>query len=337
MKKIIYGILVVLFFSSTYLIIFEDSYYDEVEVNFVNKNTQLNGRLILPKTKKQSYPLLVFVHGDGAMPYDAYGYYNSLWNTLAQNGIASYSWDKAGVENSSGNWQSQSMEDRAQEVISAISMLNKNANINKIGLIGFSQAGWVLPLVFSKTYSPDFTILVSGAINWMEQGEFMTKQRLLNQNYSKKEIGELTEENKKQAHILSTQSYAEYLQSNAETMNILDEGRFNFIKLNLQSDAKENLKYIQTPTLAIFGADDQNVNISNTMKIYKEEFLKAKNKNLKIKVFQGAQHALLKSKYFDEQNPGLWFLIKMWFLEDDAFIDGYNELIVDWIKMSTRK
>jgi len=330
MKKIIYIILVCLFFILGFFIIIEEIYYEEIEMNFTNKNSQLHGKLILPKTKKQSYPLLVFVHGDGAMPYDAYGYYNSLWNALAKNGIASYSWDKAGVENSSGNWQEQSMEDRAQEVISAISMLNKNANINKIGLVGFSQAGWVIPFVSSKINSHDFTILVSGAINWMEQGGFMTKQSLLKEHYSKREINDILEENKKQTQILSAQSYEEYIKSNTDTSNVLTESRFNFIKLNWQSDATKNLKYIQTPTLAIFGKDDQNVNISNTIKVYKDEFLKANNNNLKIKVFKEAQHTLLKSRYFDEQNPSLWFLVKLWFLGEEAFVEGYNQLIVDW-------
>jgi len=337
MKKIIYILLVFFFVVLIFFIILEEIYYEEIEMNFINKNSQLHGKLILPKTKKQSYPLLVFVHGDGAMPYDAYGYYNSLWNALAKNGIASYSWDKAGVDSSSGNWQEQSMEDRAQEIISAISMLNKNANINKIGLIGFSQAGWVIPEVSSKLNSHDFTILVSGAINWMEQGSFMTKLSLLKQHYSKREINDILEKNKKQTQILSAQSYEEYLKSNTNTYKVLSKNRFDFIKLNWKSDATKNLKYIQTPTLAIFGSDDQNVNISNTMKVYKEEFLKANNNNLKIKIFKDAQHSLLKSRYFDEQNPGLWFLIKIWFLGEEAFVEGYNQLIVDWTTKWTEK
>jgi len=330
MKKIIYIILSIFFLILSFFIILDEIYYEEVEMNFINKNSELRGKLILPKTKKQSYPLLIFVHGDGAMPYDAYGYYNPLWNALAKNGIASYSWDKAGVENSRGNWEEQSMDDRANEVISAISMLNKNANINKIGIIGFSQAGWVIPLVSSKVNSHDFTILVSGAINWMEQGGFMTKMSLLKQHYSNQEINDILVESKKRTQILSAQSYEEYIKSNTDTSNVLTENRFNFIKLNWQNDARKNIKYIKTPTLAVFGRDDQNVNISNTIKVYKEEFLKAKNNNLKIKVFNEAQHSLLQSKYFDEQNPGLWFLIKLWFLGDEAFVEGYNKLIVDW-------
>jgi len=76
MKKIIYIILAIFFLILSFFIILDEIYYEEVEMNFINKNSELRGKLILPKTKKQSYPLLIFVHGDGAMPYDAYGYYN---------------------------------------------------------------------------------------------------------------------------------------------------------------------------------------------------------------------------------------------------------------------
>jgi len=95
-----------------YYLLFEKTYYEEIDSNFLSKDTHLTGKLILPKLKKESYPVLIFIHGDGAMPYDAYGYYHSLWNNLAKNGIASYSWNKAGVDTSSGNWITQSMDDR---------------------------------------------------------------------------------------------------------------------------------------------------------------------------------------------------------------------------------
>jgi len=337
MRKLKYFIFTLIFFIFGYFLVLEETYYDEVDMSFVGNGSQLTGKLILPKIKKESYPLLIFVHGDGAMPYDAYGYYHSLWNHLAKNSIASFSWNKAGVESSSGNWQKQSMEDRAQIVLSAISMLHKNIDVDKIGLIGFSQGGWVLPLVSSKSEISDFNIVVSGAINWMEQGVFMSSQNLDNQHYSKKELNDILKENRKQTRILSTQSYEEYLQSNINKSNLLDENRFDYIKLNWRSDARENLKNIQSPTLAIFGDSDQNVNIKNSIKVYKEEFEKSNNNELTIKVFENSQHALLKNKYFKEQKPDLWFLMKLWFLGDEAFAVGYNDLIVNWILKGLKK
>lgn len=144
------------------LILSIDEKYQEVVIEFEHEGNHLSGSLIVPKNKSESFPVVVFVHGDGAMPYDAFSYYRPLWNQLAEQGIASFSWDKPGVGNSQGNWQEQDMDDRADETIAVIEMLKKRSEVmaDKIGLIGYSQAGWVLPLVASKSDFPDFMILV---------------------------------------------------------------------------------------------------------------------------------------------------------------------------------
>jgi len=331
LKRTASFLLIFLTAFSAYLIFFDKNPYEVVELNFKNKKNTLDGKLILPSKRYDNVPVMIFVHGDGAMPYDAYGYYNSLWRALAKKGIASYSWSKAGVDDSSGNWQNQSMDDRAEEVISAISMLKeyKEINISKVGLIGFSQAGWVLPKVAKKSSLHDIIVLISPAVNWMEQGEFNSRNRLSKRGFSELEIKNILSENTKQTSLLSKLSYSEYLLSVKEGSSAISEDRFQFIKLNWQSDSQQELKNIKTPLLAVFGKDDENINITNSINIYKSELV-SNNKDMSIKVFDNAQHALLKTEHFEEQNPGLWFLIKLWFLEDDAFVEGYNDLLVNW-------
>ena len=79
------------------------------------------------------------------------------------------------------------------------------------------------------------------------------------------------------------------------------------------------------------GYKDQNVDFSESSKIYKDEFFKSGNKNLTVKIFPEAQHGLLKNEYFNEILPGTWFLIKLNILGDGAFIDGYFDFIIKWI------
>lgn len=164
--------------------------YKAQKMTFEFADSQLAAALILPKNHSPPYPVVVFVHGDGALPYDAYGYYQPLWNHLAKQGVASFSWDKAGVGGSRGNWLYQSMEDRADEVIAAIDYLRtlKAVNTDHIGLMGFSQAGWVLPLVSARSAYPDFMVSVSGAINWLEQRDYLTRNRLSKEGFSETEI-----------------------------------------------------------------------------------------------------------------------------------------------------
>jgi dienelactone hydrolase len=162
------------------VIIFEDVDYQQHALSFMHNGNRLSGTIIVPKSQAGPFPVMVFVHGDGVMPYDAYGYYHTLWNRLAQQGIASFAWDKPGVGKSQGDWLNQSMDDRAKETIAAMEVLKRHSDINpdKIGLIGYSQAGWVLPLVAEKSDDADFIIVVSGAINWMDQGGYLTKMRM---------------------------------------------------------------------------------------------------------------------------------------------------------------
>ena len=72
------------------------------------------------------------------------------------------SWDKPGVGDSSGDWHNQSMMNRAEEVVSAIQFLKSrdDIDIDKIGLIGWSQAGWVLPLAASMSKDVKYIIQI---------------------------------------------------------------------------------------------------------------------------------------------------------------------------------
>jgi len=275
------------------------------------------------------------------LPFDAYGYYRPLWDRLAKMGIASFSWDKAGIGKSTGNWESQSMDDRSEEVIAAIEILKQHADIalDKIGLIGFSQAGWVLPLVAKKSNYPDFMILVSGAISWMEQGAYLMQSRMTRKGFSQTQIDkEINNHFQSSEELLSSSStYEEYLQSHHSSTAIYEKRRkpmsrqrFLFAKLNLRSDARDSLGDILCPTLAVFGAQDLNINSPESARVYEEEFIASGNTDWRIKMFPGAQHSLLKEKYFKETNPGVWFMIKFEILGDAAFADGLLDLVVSW-------
>ena len=320
--------------------------YREVPITFEHAGNQLSGSVMLPKNRPGPFPVVVFVHGDGAMPYDAYGYYRPLWNRLAEQGIASFSWDKAGVGKSRGDWQNQSMDDRADEVVTALDIIRKRTDIaaRKIGLIGYSQAGWVLPSVADQSSYPDFMILVSPAINWMDQGAYMTRLRLKKEGVSDPQIEQAIEEFRRTTEQLfapfsTYEAYLQYYRDNKPAgkteEKLMTPQRFEFVKLNWRYDARENLKEITSPTLAVFGDHDLNVDAFESIRVYREIFKNSGNEELTIKVFPEAQHSLLKEKYFRETVPGTGFIVKLELLGNDAFADGYLDFVVNWIKGKT--
>ncbi len=320
-----------------------NAHYKEESQDFVHGNKRLSGFLTLPKDGDKPFPVLVFVHGDGPTPYDAFGYYPYLWKHLAKKGIASYSWHKAGVKTSEGNWLHQSMDERADEVIAAINMLKKRDDIAtyKIGLIGFSQGGWVLPLVAKKSNYPDFMVLVSGAINWLDQGDYLTINRLRRKGFSDASIMDALRCNKDGLQVLQpASSYSDYLQYNKNLSSkckafaepVMDAGRFEFVKLNVTADAKEGLATIQHPTLAVFGDKDKNVDVAESMREYKRIFNESGNPNLTIKLYPNAQHSLFKSKYIKEGSSGGSIVLKMGLLGEDIFAEGYLDFVSTWVQ-----
>ena len=328
------GIALITFFIAVF-VLDDSSEYKEQKLSFAFESEQLSATLILPKNHTPPHPTAVFVHGDGALPYDAYGYYRPFWNHLAKRGIASFAWDKAGVGSSSGNWLSQSMEERAEEVIAAIDYLQQHDDIkpDSIGLIGFSQAGWVLPLVAQKSAYPDFMVNVSGAVNWLDQGDYMMRVRLREKDLSEVAIQQAIEENRERLWVFeSDSSYEDYLTAHgASEDEPMSEDRYQFAKRNWQLDSRESIESIRSPFLAVFGEDDRNVDVAESARVYRDILTTSQHPDVTIKTWENAQHGLLKPHLFDTANPGIIYLVKLHMLGEDAFADGVLAFVSDWI------
>lgn len=129
----------VLFFTSH----LDDFDFDNAvakELTFTSQGNRLSGTLLLPSNGHPA-AVAVIIHGDG--PQDRYSDngYNPLFNTLLDAGIAVFSWDKAGIGNSQGNWLHQSMDDCAEEAVAALTLLQslyQNTQV-QIGFLGFSR------------------------------------------------------------------------------------------------------------------------------------------------------------------------------------------------------
>lgn len=143
----------VLFFTSH----LDDFDFDNAvakELTFTSQGNRLSGTLLLPGNGHPA-AIAVIIHGDG--PQDRYSDngYSPLFNTLLDAGIAVFSWDKAGIGNSQGNWLHQSMDDRAGEAVAALTLLQslyQNTPV-QIGFLGFSQAGWMIPAAAAQSSS----------------------------------------------------------------------------------------------------------------------------------------------------------------------------------------
>ena len=131
------------------------------DVRFSSGDVQLTGTLISPTTGGK-HPAIVLVHGSGAENRD----YVLPWSRfLIRRGLAVFGYDKRGVGGSTGDWNTASFDDLAGDVVAAVQSLKTRSDIDptQIGLLGVSQAGWVMPLAAVRSKDIAFLISISGA------------------------------------------------------------------------------------------------------------------------------------------------------------------------------
>src|SRR4029450_9468807 len=84
---------------------------------------------------------------------------------LIRRGMAVLGYDKRGVGESTGDWNTASFDDLAGDVVAAFEYLKTRSDIDQahIGVLGISQAGWTMPLAAVRAKDLAFLISISGA------------------------------------------------------------------------------------------------------------------------------------------------------------------------------
>ena len=131
------------------------------DVRFTNRDVQLTGTLIAPSVGSR-HPAIVLVHGSGA---ENRAYMLPWARFLIRHGIAVLGYDKRGVGESTGDWNAATYEDLAGDAVAAVEYLKTRRDIDaaQIGLLGISQAGWIMPLAAVRSKDVAFLISISGA------------------------------------------------------------------------------------------------------------------------------------------------------------------------------
>jgi pimeloyl-ACP methyl ester carboxylesterase len=121
----------------------------------------LTGTLIAPSVGGR-HPAIVLVHGSGA---ENRAYMLPWARFLIRHGIAVLGYDKRGVGESTGDWNAATYEDLAGDAVAAVEYLKTRRDIDaaQIGLLGISQAGWIMPLAAVRSKDVAFLISISGA------------------------------------------------------------------------------------------------------------------------------------------------------------------------------
>lgn len=314
------------------------SYREEV-IHFSDGPDHLTGVLCLPYGHAP-FPVVAYVAGSGPAGRDGYGVLPPHWEAFARRGIASLAWDKPGVGESTGDWKSQTNQDRAREVVAAINFLKGRPEIDprKIGLWGISQAGWILPIAYSMAPKDiAFIISVSGPVGTgAEQELYRVSRGLPADGFSAADTEKAVAFTKRRLALMKAGAPFEQvdeLQREYEKepwfapLGKLDRGAYEFLKANAFFSPRPLLEKITCPVLAIFGEKDTIVNARESSRVYAEALRKAGDRDVTIKFFPDADHVLFPSKTGGEKE-----LDRSFQRPQKVFAPGYLETMAEWVQ-----
>ncbi|MGS2738751.1 alpha/beta hydrolase family protein [Sinomicrobium sp. M5D2P17] len=289
-------------------------------VSFKNSKDHitLKGNLSLPN-ESGIFPAVILISGNGKnnrnSEFGDHKPFLDISNYLTKNGIAVLRYDKRGVGESEGDFNSANSYDFAEDVSAALDYLLKRKEIqkNNIGLIGHSEGGLIAPIVASNSSDIAFIVSLAGPSLpgdeiLLDQQRALAKIRGVNKTKIdqlqkvNQEAFELVKQNKndtvlKEKMVAYIQeiskndpdkpkdmSYEEYV--SAQVNSILRPWMVNFLRYN----PKEYIKKIKCPVLALNGLNDLQVLAKENLPMWKSTLVESGNKNITIKELPNLNH-----------------------------------------------
>jgi pimeloyl-ACP methyl ester carboxylesterase len=143
--------------------------YDEAEVTFDDAlaHVRLAGTLTLPRGRGP-FPAVVLVSGSGPNTRDepilGHRIFLVLADHLTRAGVAVLRYDKRGVGASTGDYAHATTADFADDATAALAYLRARGEIDpkRVGLIGHSEGGLIVPMVADRAPAPAFIVMMAG-------------------------------------------------------------------------------------------------------------------------------------------------------------------------------
>lgn len=235
------------------------------EVKFESQGVTLAGSIVMPKKIAAA---VVIVHGSDPVKREM-----EFAKVLAKEGIAVLTYDKRGVGESGGvyagpsvgtnNIDTTNLNLLSHDASAAVNTFRTYLKDKKIpiGLVGFSQAGWIIPIAASKNPQIEFMVLFScPTITTLEQLRF---QFYTNGNNN---------------------FWENHTESDAREHTKNDPDRYQFVA----TDPKINLNTLSIPGLWLFGEKDIQIPVKLCME--QLNTLKAQGKPFEYTLFPALGH-----------------------------------------------
>jgi uncharacterized protein len=295
------------------------------DITIPNGSVRLAGTLSCPISGRKR-PAVVLVPASG--PEDR-EYLLPFAHFLVRRGVAVLGYDKRGVGGSTGDWKTESFDDLASDAMAAYAYLRTRPEIDRsqIGLLGLSQAGWVMPLAAVRAQGVAFLISISGAgVSPAETTIDEARGEMAAAHTPPGIIEQVVTMMKLQyAYAQTGQGWNEYIASRAKLVERMgkapatipgtqDDPYWKTIRALYLYDPGPTLRRLQTPTLALFGERDDNIVAEKNRAAWESALKAAGNRDYSLRILRSADHVMLEAKVGNNaEEPTLDHLVRDYF------------------------
>ena len=260
-------------------------------VSFQSEDETIEGILIRPHLENNT-PAVVFQQGSGPHAFD--GYEKEAWgphkfyieDVLLELGYAIIYCNKRGMGNSTGNWRQNSFEGRAKDAYAAVSYLKTLdfIDVNRIGVSGHSQGGWIAQLVASQHSDIAFVLSLAGpTVGVQQQVDDHDRERFICEGMTGDKLEKKIEKRKRSLSKSAKLGEKSGIIGSARHWNLIHD--YNNDKALLT---------LKCPTLLLFGEFDINVDPELNVKYLSEIFNDEVPMNISYKTMPLGNHGFYK-------------------------------------------
>ncbi|HEY6448755.1 MAG TPA: alpha/beta hydrolase [Acidobacteriaceae bacterium] len=283
-----------------------------------------------------SHPTIILIHGAD----DETRAMGFLIPYFVSHGLNVVTYDQRGTGISVGNWQTTGPDSKADDVIAVLQKVGSDPVVDphRIGVWGFSNGGWVAPIVATR-FPLAFMILKSAP------SETIAENVLYEIGMALREHDRFTPEQVSAAlafertMFLAMETNSRWSAAGRALAAARKQPWFPYMRIPpgmtapppppmlsaLQTaliyDPAATLLRVRTPTLALFGLLDKNVDSADSAARFRKAFHRSGLRDFTIITFPGTGHTLERSGTGYEDDPSM----------PERMVDGYPDVMIRWL------
>jgi uncharacterized protein len=259
-----------------------------------NGSLDLSGTLHRPDGVARA--TLLMVPGSGPCDRDNDVYFPGIRAGLLERGIATASFDRRGVGESSGDWRDTGPAEQAADVAAQLACLRATPGVDpeRLGLFGHSQGGWVVLEVAAADPSVAFVVANSGpGVTAARQERYATEAHLAARGAPDGDVSSALEKYDALVALVRERASLETVRAaaGADERSPRDEAELELFRRWLDHDPRSALERIECPILALYGENDLRVPVEESARVFRAARC-GRSEELEVVIFPGADHRL---------------------------------------------